>query len=639
MANVAEPGKVVAFYSFKGGTGRSMAMANIACLLARETAGRPVLMIDWDLEAPGLHRYFRKHFFAAFHGSEERQDKTPGLIDLFIAIQQRLDEMLPQDDQGAAELIASLPLKDYIITTDIPGLDLIKAGQFDGDYPQKVGSFNWTSLYARSPSLLRHLAARLAADYRYVLIDSRTGLTDTSGICTMLLPEILVTVFTPNRQSLAGVINLVREAGRYRARSDDLRPLVIYPLPSRIEASEPTLRQQWRMGDASAEIVGFQREFEDVFKQIYDLPSCSLRTYFDDVQIQHVPKYAYGEEIAVLAEGTADRLSLTRSFQRFSAMLAAGQLPWATAPAESEALAEDVDDLTNVYERIREQTSAAYLRQAEQALDQLRTRARRFTIGSFAARIAGTIASAAVAFFALAPSLFEGKSTVVAALSVIATVLFSVESAVLGRAPTLMADVSKVFGAIQAFRLKLAPYDKEDALERLRDTVEPVLAHPGDKRPMRNVSVYVSFRRDEAARAGRLAEALRSVIGRENLTFDWDSLPLGANLRRIADNLIAQSDVVLVVIGPGWSQSGRLTDTSDIVRLEIMTALQKNKTVIPVLVGGATMPAESELPADIRELSYRNAIAISDARWDADIIPLIRSIQRLSGTPDPLSAR
>jgi hypothetical protein len=453
----------------------------------------------------------------------------------------------------------------------------------------------------------------------------------------MLLPEILVTVFTPNRQSLSGVINLAREAGRYRARSDDLRPLVVYPLPSRIEASEPTLRQRWRMGDASAEIVGFQREFEDVFKQIYDLSTCSLRTYFDDVQIQHVPKYAYGEEIAVLAEGTADRLSLTRSFQRFSTMLATGQLPWATAPAESEAAAEDVDDLAKVYERIREQTSAAYLRQAEQALDRLRTRARRFTLGSLASRIGGTVASAAVASFAIAPAFFEGKSTVVAALSVIATVLFSLESVVFGRAPTLMADVSKASGAIQSFRLKLAPYDREDGLERLRDTVEPILAHAGGDRTMRDASVYISFRRDEAARAGRLAEALRTVVGRENLTFDWDSLPLGANLRRITDNLIAQSDVVLVIIGPGWLRSGRLTDSSDMVRLEIITALQKNKTVIPVLVGGATMPAESELPADIRELSYRNAIAISDARWSADIIPLIRSIQRLSGTPDSLT--
>lgn len=50
------PGTVVTFYSFKGGTGRTMAMANVAWILA--TNGKRVLVMDWDLEAPGLHRYF-----------------------------------------------------------------------------------------------------------------------------------------------------------------------------------------------------------------------------------------------------------------------------------------------------------------------------------------------------------------------------------------------------------------------------------------------------------------------------------------------------------------------------------------------------------------------------------------------------
>jgi MinD-like ATPase involved in chromosome partitioning or flagellar assembly len=51
------PGSVITFYSFKGGVGRSMALANVAVLLAR--ASNRVLCIDWDLEAPGLDRYFR----------------------------------------------------------------------------------------------------------------------------------------------------------------------------------------------------------------------------------------------------------------------------------------------------------------------------------------------------------------------------------------------------------------------------------------------------------------------------------------------------------------------------------------------------------------------------------------------------
>src|SRR5213592_3772260 len=51
-----QTGTIITFYSYKGGTGRSMALANVAWILA--SAGKKVLTIDWDLEAPGLHRYF-----------------------------------------------------------------------------------------------------------------------------------------------------------------------------------------------------------------------------------------------------------------------------------------------------------------------------------------------------------------------------------------------------------------------------------------------------------------------------------------------------------------------------------------------------------------------------------------------------
>ena len=68
-------GKIVTFYSYKGGTGRSMALANVAWILAQ--TGHRVMAIDWDLEAPGLHRYF-----LPFLDDSELQE-TRGLIDLF----------------------------------------------------------------------------------------------------------------------------------------------------------------------------------------------------------------------------------------------------------------------------------------------------------------------------------------------------------------------------------------------------------------------------------------------------------------------------------------------------------------------------------------------------------------------------
>src|SRR5439155_6942637 len=115
---------------------------------------------------------------------------------------------------------------------------------------------------------------------------SRTGITDTSGICTMLLPEKLVVVFTPNHQSLTGVIEVISRAVEYRRTSEDLRPLMVLPLPSRIEMGEKPLWERWRLGDGERGIAGYQREFERAFVNAYGLTACDLGAYFDDSQVQ-----------------------------------------------------------------------------------------------------------------------------------------------------------------------------------------------------------------------------------------------------------------------------------------------------------------------------------------------------------------
>jgi MinD-like ATPase involved in chromosome partitioning or flagellar assembly len=70
-------GKVITFYSYKGGTGRTMALANIAVMLARRNRGR-VLIVDWDLEAPGLHSFFPK-----LAGMSNLDQSQPGVLELF----------------------------------------------------------------------------------------------------------------------------------------------------------------------------------------------------------------------------------------------------------------------------------------------------------------------------------------------------------------------------------------------------------------------------------------------------------------------------------------------------------------------------------------------------------------------------
>src|SRR5262249_33510797 len=135
--------------------------------------------------------------------------------------------------------------------TRFPGLSLIKAGLFDDGYPRRASEFAWDDLFHATVGLFEGFADFLRAHFEYVLIDSRTGISDTSGICTMLLPDKLVVVFTPNQQSLTGIENLVRKAVAYRKGSPDGRPLTVFPLLSRVEMARPQLLEAWRNGSST----------------------------------------------------------------------------------------------------------------------------------------------------------------------------------------------------------------------------------------------------------------------------------------------------------------------------------------------------------------------------------------------------
>jgi predicted acylesterase/phospholipase RssA/MinD-like ATPase involved in chromosome partitioning or flagellar assembly len=347
MSDGVEPlssrhGEVITFYSYKGGTGRSMALANTACLLAGEGSagwtGKRVLMVDWDLEAPGLHRYFREALALA-HGNVERRyvdeelNAKKGLMDLLVSIQDKVYTSTPegtiQDQDAADRLLTDIDISDFILHTDNSNLDLMKAGAQDDAYGQRVALFQWESLFERSPWLFREFALRLARDYDYVLIDSRTGETDTSGICTRMLPQKLVVVFTPNRQSLTGVDALVRKAIAYRRKSEDPRPLAVFPLPSRVDSTFPTFVQNWRDGSADLDLQGYRWHFEALLKELYSLANCDLGEYFRDVELQYIPEYSFGEEVAVRREkGGGSRLSFAKSYETFARWLIERSGPW-----------------------------------------------------------------------------------------------------------------------------------------------------------------------------------------------------------------------------------------------------------------------------------------------------------------------
>ena len=117
---------------------------------------------------------------------------------------------------------------------------------------------------------------------------------------------------------------------------------------------------------------------------------------------------------------------------------------------------------------------------------------------------------------------------------------------------------------------------------------------------------------------------------------DLQDIAPGQNFAQSIDDTVAACDCVVAVIGPRWLEAMRARAQSgvDFVHHEIAAALRRNITIIPVLVGGASMPAAGELPPELSALSYRNALEVRDERFDDDAARLGDSIRALGVADD-----
>jgi hypothetical protein len=149
------------------------------------------------------------------------------------------------------------------------------------------------------------------------------------------------------------------------------------------------------------------------------------------------------------------------------------------------------------------------------------------------------------------------------------------------------------------------------------------------------VKIFISYRRDDSGgHAGHLFALLTARFGVNNVFMDIDTIPPGKDFRKVITDEVGKCDVVLVLIGKQWSSIGdaqgrrRLDDQLDWVRVEIATALANPRIrVIPVLLQNARMPGEQDLPAELKELRWRNAIELSDSRFRHDTSKLIQAIE------------
>ena len=166
-------------------------------------------------------------------------------------------------------------------------------------------------------------------------------------------------------------------------------------------------------------------------------------------------------------------------------------------------------------------------------------------------------------------------------------------------------------------------------------------SHSGEEGPQRSrPGIFLSYRRSDAAGyAGRLYDSLAARFGGDRVFMDVDALEAGVDFVEALDRAIASSGVLLVVIGPQWLTATdgrgrtRLDSRDDFVRLEVRTALEGGLRVIPVLVGGATMPAAADLPEDLAGLARRHAHELSDTRWRHDVDRLIAALERIVEDP------
>ena len=271
---------IVTFYSYKGGVGRSMALANTAVLLARQ--GKRVLVIDWDLEAPGLERYF-SYFKIDMQGM--------GLLNLLI------------DSAGGK----ARNYRDYLwsVKDGETQFSLLASGKDkDPKYSSKLEQFDWQEFFhGGGGDTIEAWREAWKADFDIVLVDSRTGLSDSGGVCTIQLPDIVVGMFTPNHQSLYGLRDVIKLAQLARqSLAYDRSKLSVVPLPSRF-GSVTEFRESREWIERTADVMA---DFYADWTPKWALPIQIV----EKLKLPQVDYFGFGEKLAVVEHGVDDPAGL-----------------------------------------------------------------------------------------------------------------------------------------------------------------------------------------------------------------------------------------------------------------------------------------------------------------------------------------
>ena len=218
--------KFVTFYSYKGGVGRSLALVNVAHSLAIK--GRKVFVLDFDLEAPGLDTMLE---------FQNPDANGKGIVEYISEYKQK----------G----IPPKSLKEYTRAVSLGQASgemvLMPAGKKDSAYQIELCKLDWKDFYRKKDGFffIENFKSQIKKEFNqdYVLIDSRTGLTDIGGVCTLHLPDLVVLLFGLNKQNIEGIKH-VRDSIQYNPLGKDIELLyVASPVPDGISLVEQRIKE------------------------------------------------------------------------------------------------------------------------------------------------------------------------------------------------------------------------------------------------------------------------------------------------------------------------------------------------------------------------------------------------------------
>ncbi len=306
----------VTFYSFRGGVGRTMALANVAAHLARSR--QKVFLIDFDLEAPGLSLMpeFRP---------QTPPESAEGLVGYLRAALE--DRELPSLQSLCYEAILAGQLRDN--QSDAGAIHVLPADARGGTERQyDLAKLHLERLYETQSRALAIDALKVQIEEHYhpdyVLVDSRTGLTDVGGICTVHLADLLVIVSGLNEQNLEGTRLAVERLHAARTDFADKVLFVISPVP----LGEEELKAK-RLRNAAERFAQAMQTSRDLTDEVLTVPYHPQIALSEDSFVFHHPQSPVAGAFRRIGEAIRDRnpADLHKQFERLMRRIERGEQP------------------------------------------------------------------------------------------------------------------------------------------------------------------------------------------------------------------------------------------------------------------------------------------------------------------------